>query len=85
MSNKATNFTEVQNLRQWLGGVLGDDKHLYRKVAEGVDDVVCYNVALIWDGTNYHISYTDTDVITSETKTYVLPFTYTDEIVWYIK
>ena len=81
MANKVTNFTDVKNLRQWLDTQLGSDKYLYRRTSNG--DVQCNDVSLMWDGTNYHIAYTTTE--NNETITVVLPFTYTDEIVWYIK
>lgn len=81
MANKVTNFIDVKNLRQWLDTQLGSDKYLYRITPTNPDGEKCHNVSLMWDGTNYHIAYTDEN----ETKTYILPFTYTDEIVWYIK
>lgn len=80
-NNKAGSFDSVKNLRQWLNEQLDGEntKYLYRTTPNGEEQ--CYNVSLMWDGTNYHIAYTDKN----ETKTYILPFTYTDEIVWYIK
>ena len=78
MSNKAENFGTVKNLREWFDSALTGNNYLYRK--DGEDEKQCYNVELIWDGTNYHIAYTNED----GTTTYVQPFTYTDEIVWSI-
>ena len=77
-NNKVSNFGTVKNLREWFNEALGEDKYLYRKNGESEEQ--CYNVDLIWDGTNYHIAYTNED----GTKTYVQPFTYTDERVWSI-
>ena len=85
MANKVNDFGTVKNLREWFDDALSGDKYLYRKVPvdsehpEGLEQ--CYNVDLIWDGTNYHIAYEDKDE--NGTK-YVQPFTYTDERVWSI-
>lgn len=80
MNNKVLNFGEIKNLREWLNQTLGDDKYLYRLKEDGTEEI-CYNIDLIWDGTNYHIAYTDI----TNTINYVQPFTYTDERVWSIK
>lgn len=83
MANKAGSFDSVKNLRQWLNDQLdsSNTKYLYRITPTNPDGEKCHNVSLMWDGTNYHIAYTDEN----ETKTYILPFTYTDEVVWVIK
>ena len=78
MANKVTNFGTVKNLREWFNEALGEDKYLYRKISESIEEQ-CLNVDLIWDGTNYHIAYENADGIK-----YVQPFTYTDERVWSI-
>lgn len=76
MANKAINFGTVKNLREWLESQFDKGKHLYCK------DIQCYNVDLIWDGTNYHIAYTEVEDASG--KIFICPFTYTDEKVWSI-
>lgn len=80
MGNRANRIKEVKNLREWLDFQLGDEnKYLYRTLENGEKEK-CYNADLIWDGTNYHVTYTNED----ETESYIFPFTYTDQIVWTI-
>lgn len=81
MANKATDFNDIKNLREWLDKRFEEGKFLYRISSAYPDGQKCEDVDLIWDGTNYHISYTSN----ADGKIYVQPFTYTDEIVWYIK
>lgn len=75
MANKVTSFGTVKNLREWFEEQFKQGKYLYHK------GIKCYNVDLIWDGTNYHIAYTEAD---NATEIFVQPFTYTDERVWSI-
>lgn len=77
MANKVTNFGTVKNLREWFEDQFKQGRHLYH------NGIKCYNVDLIWDGTNYHIAYTETDNLLDDV--FIQPFTYTDERVWSIK
>lgn len=78
-NNKVSNFGTIKNLREWFNEALSENKFLFRRISE-TEQEQCYNVDLIWDGTNYHIAYEDINGIK-----YVQPFTYTDERVWSIK
>lgn len=82
-NNKVSNFGTVKNLREWLEGQFEQGKHLYYKDLVTKEAKKCYNVDLIWDGTNYHIAYTEKEDTTAEI--FVQPFTYTDERVWSVK
>ena len=92
MANVSNDFGTVKNLRVWMNALLSKEVtingkkakfYLHRKNSSGED--ICYNADLIWDGTNYHITYSNTEDIGDTTEFYVLPFTYTDAIVWSIK
>lgn len=75
MANKVTNFGTVKNLREWFNEQFANENtYLFCKEDK------CYNTDLIWDGTNYHIAYEDSNGIR-----YVQPFTYTDERVWSVR
>jgi hypothetical protein len=75
MANKVTNFGTVKNLREWFNEQFANENtYLFCKEDK------CYNADLIWDGTNYHIAYEDSNGIR-----YVQPFTYTDERVWSVR
>ena len=76
MANKVSNFGTVKNLREWLENQLAAGKHLY------CSGTKCYNVDLIWDGTNYHIAYAESEE--EGAAIHIQPFTYTDERVWSI-
>lgn len=55
--------------------------YLHRLIdEEKPEEEICYDVDLIWDGTNYHIAYSD-----GNGGRYIQPFTYTDARVWCIK
>lgn len=80
MANSIIGLSSVKNLREWLTKKLEDkETYLHRVTEDGVEEI-CYNVDLVWDGTNYHIAYTNEDSSICK----VFPFTYTDQIVWSI-
>ena len=69
MANKSQNLSALKTIREFLDSQLVDGAKIYIKSSDGSDETLIENIDVIWDGTNYYLSYTTTTTTESTTET----------------